>query len=340
MSIHVDAALYWQGYAQFKDGKRSASIRTLKKLLQNHEKSKWADEAKTLLAEMTSPSEIRKSNNNEMKEIALHSLLNATPEKALPLLKKTLAANNTEDVKSMALFVLSQINSPEAHKLLAEIAVDNSKGELQSNAIQMLAISGDENARKTVEGLYSQVKSLESKEAVLSAMMMSKNLSGLYRVAETEKDVDLLTSAIQMIGVTGGGESTELLTKIWNENKSIEVREAVLESWMISGNSNGIINVIHTAKNPEIIGKSIEMLGIMQNEESAKALKELYAKAPNDEIKSRVLESMFMQGDVKFLIEVFRTEKNSKLKKEAVTFVSMMDSKESQDLMLEVLESQ
>ena len=44
------------------------------------------------------------------------------------------------------------------------------------------------------------------------------------------------------------------------------------------------------------------------------------------------------QGKARVLIEIFRTEKNQQLRRQAIRNLSMMNSKEAQELMLELVE--
>ena len=89
----------------------------------------------------------------ELKIAALEALMSAPAERALPLLTKVLAGNNSNEVKERALFVLSQIDLPEAQTLLLETARQGS-GELSLEAIRMIGIGGHPEALSGLAEMY------------------------------------------------------------------------------------------------------------------------------------------------------------------------------------------
>ena len=77
---------------------------------------------------------------DSLKMAALEALITAPPERALPIVDKVLAGNNSVELKERALFILSQMDTAEAQTRMLAYARD-SEGELQSEAIRM--IGGD-----------------------------------------------------------------------------------------------------------------------------------------------------------------------------------------------------
>ena len=59
-----------------------------------------------------------------LKIAALEGLMAASPERALPVVRRVLQGNHSDEVKTRALFVLGQIDSPESHEVLLGFARD------------------------------------------------------------------------------------------------------------------------------------------------------------------------------------------------------------------------
>ena len=77
------------------------------------------------------------TENDELKLVALQSLMYTSSEKAVPVLRKTLSSNASNKVKETAMFILSQKNSAEARQLLIEFAQSSDNPVLQRKAIEM-----------------------------------------------------------------------------------------------------------------------------------------------------------------------------------------------------------
>ena len=80
--------------------------------------------------------------------LALQGLMNSDPNRAMPILEKTLNGTASPKEKAKALFVLAQSGSPQAEEILARIAKAQSNPDLQRKAIQYLATFGGARSRR------------------------------------------------------------------------------------------------------------------------------------------------------------------------------------------------
>lgn len=316
---HTDAALYWKAYSLYRAGKKSSANRSLKKLFKGYKDSRWINEGKALQAEIRGVKSAD-YNDDEMKEIALNSLLHASPDRALPILKKTLSSNNSDDVKEMALFVLSQIGSPEARQMIETLALDNNSGELQKNAIHMLAISGDAKSRNILSNLYNKISDPEIREEILMGFMISGEKDKLLQAAKTESNPELRGSAAELLGQLGAAK--ELLPLYKNE-QSVLVKESIISAMMISQNSSGILYIIENEENPELLSESIQMLGVMGDAESNKVLAKLWKEKNTPEVRIAIMEAWMIKGDVDAIADIARTVTNKEEKIQAIEFLGI-----------------
>jgi hypothetical protein len=67
------------------------------------------------------------------------------------------------------------------------------------------------------------------------------------------------------------------------------------------------------------------------------ALQSIYAKETDRSVKEEVLNAYFISGNAKGLIAIARNEKDPELKKRAVEKLSLMNSKEGNEYLMELL---
>ena len=85
----ADGALYWSAYAQNKRGRRDDALQAITSLKSSYPKSRWLRDARALEVEIrqaSGQSAVPDRNGDEdLKLMALGGLMNADPDRALPL---------------------------------------------------------------------------------------------------------------------------------------------------------------------------------------------------------------------------------------------------------------
>src|SRR5579862_4375343 len=88
---HVDEALYWQAYAQNKLGERGDALKSIAQLKRDYPRSSWIKDAGALEIEIRQaqgqPANPNAQEDCELKLLAVNSLLNNDPERAVPILE-------------------------------------------------------------------------------------------------------------------------------------------------------------------------------------------------------------------------------------------------------------
>src|SRR6516165_4833842 len=155
---NADGAMYWKAYAQNRAGRRTEALATIAALRKAHPSSRWLNDAQELEVEIRAKSGTPVSpateGDEDLKIIAINSLMQSDPEQAFPILEKLLNSNNSVKVKEKALFVLTQSSSPKAQKLLGDIARNSSNPELQMKALRYIGMMGNEGSRKELASIY------------------------------------------------------------------------------------------------------------------------------------------------------------------------------------------
>ncbi|MET0552665.1 MAG: HEAT repeat domain-containing protein [Vicinamibacteria bacterium] len=335
----ADAALYWQAYAQMKQGRAQEAVAKIQALRAAHPKSRWVKEAAALELEIKGragqPTRPESIEDEELKLIAIGNLMHMDPAQALPLLQKILdSPKSSPKLKEKALFVLSQSGSQQAREVLVRAAKGDAYPGLQRKAIQNLGIfGGGENGAALAE-IYAATAAREVKRAVLQAYMVSGQRDRLLALAKGEADASLRRDAIQQLGVMGASD------EVWQmyAGGDRETKRAVLQALFVGGNGARIVELARTEKDPELRRDAIQQLGLVGSAETTAAMEELYRGETDRRIREAVLQAFFVQGNAKRLIEIARTEKDPELKRKAVQQLSVMGHPDATKFMLEILD--
>ncbi len=333
----ADGAVFWSAYALNKLGRRAEALKAIDGLKKAYPKSRWLDDANALELELRQARGERVApehvDDEDLKVMAINSLMNTDPEKAYPLLEKVLRGTSSKKIKERAIFILSQSSSAKSQALLGEIARGKANPDLQKTAVRYLGISGSAQSRQILSELYAQAGSREVKKEVLQAYMISGDKEHVLSAARGEKDLELRKDAIKLLGIMGGrGE----LGSMYSGESSRDVKEEIIQGLFLSGDVERIGELARGEKDPELRKEAIQKLGLMGGKTSA-TLAALYANESDPEVKEAVIDAYFLQGNARALIDLSKKEKNKELRNEAIQKLSLMNDEEALQFMLEIL---
>jgi HEAT repeats len=334
----MDAALYWKAYAENRLGKRDSALATIADLKHRFPQSRWQRDASALEIEVRqrtgqSPHPDGQSDD-DLKMLAIQGLMNSDPDRALPLLEKVLNGTGTPREKSKALFVIAQSGKPEARQILGRIASGQSNPELQRKAVEYLGMFGGSEAHKTLAEVYAKSGDEGVKRAILRSYMIAGDKEDLFAAAKGEKDDGVRREAIRQLGLVHGIDE---LQQLYQKETSMELKREILQAFFLAGDSKKIVEVASGEKDPELRRAAIRNLGLINSADSAQALKTIYAKETDRELREEVLNAYFLQGNAAALVAIARSEKDPELKKTAVSKLSLMHSKEGTEYLMEIL---
>jgi len=334
----LDGALYWKAYAQNKLGQRDVALKTLQSLSSSYPASSWLNDAKALEIEirqgMGQPASPENQPDEDLKLMAINSLLTNDPERALPLLQKILEGNQSPRIKERALFVLAQSGTPPARDLLAKIARGNTNPDLQLKALTYLGLFGGKESRQLLAEIYNSSTDTRIKRQILRSYMTGGDREQLLALARTEKVQELRREAIQQLGVLGARVELQELYKAYVDD---EVRKYILQAMFVGGDTDQLIEVARNEKDPKLRGQAIQMLGTSGTKKTGDTLVSIYQSDPDPSMRKKAVEGLFIQGNAAALVELARKETNPELKKDLISKLSIMKSKEALDYMMEIL---
>jgi outer membrane protein assembly factor BamD (BamD/ComL family) len=231
-----EGALYWEAYALNKEGKQEEALRTCAQLRQTYPRGRWIDECGALEIEIRGKSDHplppQQEQNEELKLLALNSLMQQDPARALPIIQQILTSDKSDKLKTRALFVLAQDSSPQAQQIVDQSARNDHDPNLQRKAIQMLAISRGKQAAPTLAEVYRHTSNEQVKKSILQTYLVIGTPDPLIEAASHESNPDLVRTAVQTLGAMGG---TAQLATLYHNTSNPQIKADILNGLIPSG---------------------------------------------------------------------------------------------------------
>ncbi len=117
----------------------------------------------------------------------------------------------------------------------------------------------------------------------------------------------------------------------------IEVKVEILKAMFVGGNSAHLVEVARSEKDPRLRIAAIKSLGMMGDNGRGDVLVSIYRSDQDHAIRDAVLNALFIQQNGKALVDLARNERDPQMKKEIISKLALVHSKESTDYMLEIL---
>jgi hypothetical protein len=335
----TDAAMYWKAYAENKLGKRDSALTTIADLEKKYAQSRWIKDAKALEIEVRQsngqPANPDSQDTDDLKMLALRGIMQSDPVRGVPMVENFLNGPASPKLKSNALFLLGQNGSSQARDVLVKIAKGQSNPDLQRKAIEYLGMSGGQQSRETLAQIYASSNDVSVKRAIIRSYMIGGDKEHLFAAAKSEKDASLRAEAIRQLGLV---HAPEELRQLYKTETTTEVKKDILQAFFLSGDAKFLAEAAQGEKDPEVRRTAIRNLGLVGSADAKEALLAIYAKETDRENKEAVLNALFIQGNAHALVTIARGEKDPQLKKTAVSKLAIMNSKEGNDYLMELLQ--
>lgn len=335
---HAGAALYWLAYARNKMGMRPEAIAALQQLKQNYPKSKWTNDAEKLELEIRQGAgqkiEPDKVADEDLKLIVLNGLMQSDPDRALPVLGEMLQSGKSTKLRDRALFIISQSSSPQAYDILSRAARNNADPDLQRRAVKYLGVMGSARNRKILGEVYGTATDIELKKSILKAYMIAGDRADLLVAAKSETNPELRAEAVSQLGLLGARDE---LAQLYASEPSVEVRKKIIQAMFLGGGSEKLYDIARNEPNLELKVAAIRNLGLLGGAKTGDFLVSLYDADTRAEVRRAVINSLFIQSNAGALVGLARRETNPELKKEVISRLSLMHSKEAVDYLMEYL---
>jgi hypothetical protein len=201
--------------------------------------------------------------------------------------------------------------------------------ELKLLALQGLQHSDPELAVPMLEKILQGPQSPRLKERAMFVLAQSnapRARQVLANIAKGGSNPDLQHKAIQYLGVHGGRENRELLAQIYDSSPDVDIKRRILRSFMVSGDRARLLSAANTETVPELRAEAVQQLGVMGAHEE---LWTLYQKETTADVKKRIIQAMFVGGNVTRMSELALNEPNVDLRRAAIRNLGLMRAAKS-----------
>jgi len=248
-------------------------LQSLYATLQDHEARIAVIEALSIAGESTMLKQVLANETDpELRKAAIYGIAMEDNAESASLLESIYNNSSSAEEKRAILEALSMMD--DASDLAVKILQTETDPELQQQAIQVLGIM---DATEKLGELYASMTDRDSRMAILQAMSISDDSDGLYKILQTEQDAELRSAAIQSLAINGEEKAADYLVAMY-PGASREEKTAVIQSMIIMEDTEGLLNLLKQESDPELKREMLQMLTIMDSEESDKYLFEMLEK--------------------------------------------------------------
>jgi tetratricopeptide (TPR) repeat protein len=352
---HVEGALYWKAFAQFRLGRTDDALATIAQLRRDHAQSAYVADARTLEADVRKfagrPVDPAAIDDDELKILAISGIQRSDPERAVPLLEGVLAATNSLRVKRQALYVLAMSTQPRAQQILLGYAKGAGNPDLQIEAVRYLASSQSKLSPADLVQIYLSARDRGVKLAILGSSGVGLPMSyvfsdGPVAVAPRAFETTVLSYANAPLvygldGVRGrpGLLSAQDLWALYEKETDKDLRIQIVSAMAAAQGLDQIGRVIKVEKDADVRRRAIRVLGSIKSDKTGQVLSDLYAADADVDNRRTIIKALAAQQNAEGLIAIARTEKSLTLKTEIVRRLSDLapKSKIAADYLMEII---
>jgi HEAT repeat protein len=329
----ADAALYWEAYTLVQAKRTTEAKATIDRLHREFPQSRWGKDADSLLRE-TRPASTKvdtETSDEELADIAVEGLMNAPPERALPLLKKVLQSQHSQKTKKRALFVLSQLGSDAALDVVIDTAKTSPDPDLRAEAIRMLGVSGEDRAINRLRDIYAGSKDAHEKRQIIEAWLVADRKDLVLASARNETDPAVRKKAIETLGAL---DASDELKQLFDVTQDADNRREIINALGVAGNAGALAAIAGDAKLPEDMRvDALHALGVAGADD---ALVKLYTQAGTPTLREATLQGLLVAGDSDGVLQLYRQAKTTDEKKALLRVLTTMDD----DAAIDAIESE
>ena len=252
------------------------AIPMLQKVLQGTGSPKLKAQALFVLAQSSSPRarevlvNIAKGGSNpDLQMRAVRYLAIHGGRESRAALAEIYASSSDIDMKKRILSAFMQGGEKDR---LVTAANSEQNAELRATAVQQL---GNMGAHEELWALYQKESSLDVKKQIIRALFTGGSLTRLSELARGEQNSELRLLAVRNLGVMDSKRSGDVLVEIYNKDKDLEIRKAVISGLGNSNNAEALVALAKKESDPSMKKLMVSRLSNMRSKVATDYLIEL-----------------------------------------------------------------
>jgi HEAT repeat protein len=356
---NLDAALYWLAYALKKQGKFQEAAQNLDHLMKEFPRSTWTNEAEAMLTEIAPQlgnqrviDEGLNKDDDEIKIVALQSLFEANPERAIGYVAEMFKPGSkaSRNLKEAAVSLLGSHGGKQAIPLLLDIARNQSDPELRQIAIHHLGEEGGESAIDELMKLYDAERNTEVKEQIIHALSEIQNPRARRKLLDIARnggeDMDLRRAAIHKLGEAEENSALEDLMKIYAAERNTEIRQQILHALSEMNDPHALDQLLEIARHgddTELRKFAIHRLGEKNDPAIFDALLKIYETERDREVRQQILHGFSEMNNPRArakLLEVARNGDDMETRQWAIHWIGEQDDAQSMKTLIQLYDAE
>jgi HEAT repeat protein len=257
------------------------------------------------------------SEQEELALAAMEGLMAQPSERALPIIKKVLAGSQTTLVKKRALFVLSQIETPEAEDILIQTA-RSADTELRGEAIRSIGIGGQEKSLAALLSVYN-AGDADVKSDVLQAWLIADRKQEVFQVATNAKSEEEFGEAIHILSAMGAVDELRKLGDRPNASRKL------VDAYAVAGDLPSLRKIADGTGERSVRVQAVRQIGIIESDAARAALRDIYSRSTDREIKDAAMQGMMIAEDEQGLLALYRSATTAEEKRALLRTLTTMD---------------
>jgi HEAT repeat protein len=154
------------------------------------------------------------ASEDDIKILALNSLIRQDPAKAVPMLQDLLKSDKPVSTRKQALFVLSRSKDPKAQSVLGEVATAKGDPQMQRAAVELLSLSRGKDANPTLVDVYRGSTDAGVKRAAINGLYLTHDAPRLVDLARGEKDLSLKRDIVSQLSLMNDKVATDYMIEL------------------------------------------------------------------------------------------------------------------------------
>jgi HEAT repeat protein len=327
---NVDAAWYWLAFALKREGKFKETNVALEKLIKNHPKSSWINDARAMRVEIAPQlgaegieitQNAEKGDTDEVKILALQSLMTLDSQRGIEIATNILKPGSASSVrlKGSAMSLLGRYGAKTALPVLSSMARNESDPGLRKRAFSALAGIDDDAALEPLKEVTMTAKEPGIAQASVAAIGQSNSPHALAVLGEIAENGQLPTTtrkyAIAYISRRKGEPSVDELFKIYDSNPPNDIKRQVIAGF-----------------------------GIRKSPRSQEKLVQIAKTADIPELRLAAVSALISRGDgptpvMDILLQLYDTEKSEQVRASIIEILARSQDKRAQSKLMDVARS-
>jgi len=153
----------------------------------------------------------------------------------------------------------------------------------------------------------------------LQAWLIAGRKEAVYQAALSAKSEEEANEAIRILGVMG---ATEELRKLGDRPNAAS---GLVDAMAISGDLAGLRKIVDGNAAHDVRVDAVRKIGIIGSDAARGALREVYTRSTDAEIRDAALQGMLIAGDEQGVLTLYRAAKSSEEKRTLLRTLSMIN---------------